>query len=138
MKSTLILAFALGLLGLNSFAAPAIPAEKLKFRFMSNDGSIHENCTHTLKDAVLNDWDVVCGARTFLVHFHLREYTHPKAPHKTVEVAYYLLDRTKPENGNSSSQALWLRLEDQTPVRGLVFHQSVDRDTADLVLGYTP
>jgi hypothetical protein len=108
----------------------AITSESLKFQWVANDGSFFRSCTHHLQDAELNDWKVECEGRTFKVHFLVKEIHRPVTPQTSIEVIYFITGTA------SSSQGVWINLEQGTPLHSLVFHQSVDNDSSDLVLNF--
>jgi hypothetical protein len=122
-------------LSLSAHAAPINPInpikpESLKFHWVANDGSFFHSCTHQLESAELNDWRVECGGRTFKVHFLVREVHRNVVPRTTLEVLYFI------SGSASSSQGVWINLDEDTPIHSLAFHQSVDSDSSDLVLNY--
>ena len=116
----------------NFFAHAGIERHQLRFQWAANDGSFYQACTHMVKDKETYDWTVQCGQRVFDVHFFIKEIQRDVQPAKTIEVIYYIVGKSP------SSQGVWIHLEKQSPLYGLVFHQSVDNDASDLILNYKP
>jgi hypothetical protein len=122
----------------NPIGSWALPTPRLKFQYVSFDGGLYLDCRHSLVDPELRDWDVSCGnnQKNFRVHFHVKEYVRPVTPAKSIEVVYYIVRSTP--GTSTSSQAVWIDLEKDSPLSGVTFHQSVDNDTASLILRFSP
>lgn len=120
------------LLSWSAWAGSGLKSENLRFRWIANDGSFYHHCTHQLIDKELLDWRVDCHQRQFVVHFLVKEIRRQAIPNKTIEVIYYI------SGHNNSSQGVWINLEKDSPLHSLVFHQSVDNDSSDLVVHYEP
>ena len=131
MKS-LVLTFIMTL----SFSAMA-QSHKYKFIYKSFDGQIIKNCTYK----PINEWydyEVKCDEKVFSVHLLVRSYTRQLTPKTTIEVLYWINNKTVPNRIEGSGSSIWFDLTEKTAFEAITVSQSTDQDTAGLYLYIKP
>ena len=118
---------------------------QLKFTYQNFEGDLNVHCTHSLEDADAHDWLVHCEkakiarkgikafTRDYRVHLWLTKYERTLTPKLSLEILYWVTDRTtSPATGHSTTN--WLHFKEPSQLTGTSFSVGVDQDTAGLYL----
>ena len=115
-------------------------AEQLSFTYQSFDGGTFYKCEHSLEDPLAQDWMVSCGEnnenrkKLYRVHLWVKEYRRSFEPELSLEILYWVTDRSRSGKISGHSSTHWIHMREAGEVMKLQLSQGVDQDLAGLYL----
>jgi hypothetical protein len=108
------------------------------FNYISNDGEVYLDCTHSKLDSEPEFYRVSCGKgtnffKTFDARFRVRPLGSPTKP--SYEIVFWVTDRNKPERWDEGSTT-WITLT-KGAITDVALHQEVENSYAALVIHYS-
>ncbi len=129
-----------GLIGTTTQAQNFRPLpENMKFEYQDFEGTTRYKCSHSLENALSQDFLVDChdelGAvkRRYRVHLWVTAYHRQISPKLSFEILYWLSDLSN-NVVEGSGTTTWVNLKDAANLHSLYLSQSVDKNSAGLNL----
>ena len=112
-----------------SFVTPTqdFAPEKVKFTFMSTDGSVWINCTHK-KTNVPHGWEVTCEDKKFSLHLFMQEYARENE--STYEFHYWVDEIAT--LFETHTQSTWVTVDRQAKAKRVVSYLGFLKDSSQL------
>lgn len=108
--------------------------EHLRFVYRTFDGTRAVGCRHEIYNAPAQDWKVVCGPKSYLVHLWVTVYRRDTEPKTSYEVLYWVTDLSVPQKPEYTGTTVWFHMKGEPTLHSLTVSQSVDNDVAGLYL----
>ncbi len=104
-----------------------LKAEQISFIFLSNDGSIWEECRHSAGKE-MHSWKVECGTYRFDLHMFLR--SHPRAEETTYEFHYWATETARLHE--THTQSTWLTVDGESKAKRILGYLGFAEDALQL------
>jgi hypothetical protein len=101
--------------------------EKVKFTFMSSDGSVWINCSHKKTD-IPHGWDVTCGDKKFSLHLFMQEYSRENE--STYEFHYWVDEIAT--LFETHTQSTWVTIDRRAQAKRVVSYLGFQKDSTQL------
>ncbi len=144
-RSILIGILFVGLLSFtqSSRAATLVPIEHsiLAFQYVPFGMTADQlQCKHYLENELSQDWKVDCYdsagrlRKRYRVHLWLSQIVRDRSPRMSLELLYWVTDLSPGTRPSSMGTTLWFHFVEKAPMHSLSASQSVENETAALVL----
>lgn len=108
----------------------------LRFQFMPYTSGPNLTCTHKSIDSGYGaDWLVTCDEnRSYEVRVVLRQQTRSTNPKHTIQMQYWISERTLGSETVNAGSTIWFHFKDLTETNKIEISQAVEKETASLYL----
>jgi hypothetical protein len=113
--------------------------ERIRFQYMTSDGSLMLACQHYANLNSETDYDVYCGKgsgqfKEYVAHLIVRQSTKPSET--TYEILYWLTDRNQGKSSAYSSTSQLITVDGKAPLKRFSLSQSLENDMAQLYVTF--